>query len=702
MVLALKEYTKVMVTDLLTGASLREDWRLICLVLLFGLGILLRLEGWSFETSSSVATGTFALVVLACIPLKPSMRVWLYAFAAIILGTASAQYKLESIPTQSIDRETFVQISGVVKSIEYRQGRSTRLTLVVNEIDKETWLIGQNIRLIVRTEVPKSLDAGWLVSLSAVLRQPPGAIVPDGFDFTKYNQFKGIATQGFATSALIVEEKPNHYSQLGNYIENTRSRLSSKILARIDQPLGGIAVALITGQRQYIEPKTANVIRDAGLAHLLAISGLHMGLITGAAFFVFELLFASISGIALRIMPRKAAAIIAWAFALIYLGLSGAGTSTVRAFVMVTVAILAIMTDRRVFSLRSVAIAAFLILLINPDALFESGFQMSFAATIGIVVAYDYLALRRENNPHQSEKSDRNSFFKITLMYILGAAGTSFIAQVTVGPIGLYHFQTFSTVGIIANVVAIPLMAFLVMPAAFLAISFSIAGLELPFLTLMEYGLSVILELATALAAIPMSVISVTPYGVSLLVATTAALIMLMLWRNTLVLIIAIASVFLALMLDATKPADVLIDGAGNIIAMNGTDGLPVIIGGRRDGFRDDAWKRYWGHRQTASFSRLQRACASRGCQTEVKFKSQGSEDKQTLLVVSNSLETTRKACSSGHIVIASYTHKRYCRGATIFLSKQDIARYGPVGLWAENKDKSGRGVRYEWSNPPK
>lgn len=700
MVVKLQDYMKSMLTKHLNGASLREDWRLICLVLIFCLGILLRLEGLSFDTSTSLTVIFFVAIMMACIPFKPSARVWLYALAAFILGTASSQYKLESIPTKTIDREAFVQITGSVKSVEYRTGRPMRLTLVVKEIDKEKWLIGEKIRLNVRTEAPTHMDAGWLVSLNAVLRQPPGAIVPGGFDFGKYNTFNGIATQGFAASDVKVEDKTEGY-KLATYIENTRSRLSSKILTTIDQPLGGIAVALITGQRQYIEPKTADIIRDAGLAHLLAISGLHMGLITGAAFFVFELLFASIGGIALRVTPRKAAAIIAWLVALIYLGLSGAGTSTIRAFVMVSVAILAVMTDRRVFSLRSVAIAGFIILLLSPNALLASGFQMSFAATIGIVVAYDYLALRREKKSHQNQKSGRKHILKTILLYFFGAAGTSFIAQLAVGPIALYHFQTFSVVGIIANVVAIPLMAFLVMPAAFLAISFATLGLEAPFLIVMENGLRLILELATELAESPMSVISVSPFGVSLLIATSIALVLVMIWRSTLVLIIAILPVLLILMLDTTKPAGVLIAGTGNIVAVNTGEGPPAIVGGRRDGFRDDSWKRYWGYRQTSRFQNLERVCDSRGCQILARFRVLGSELKHVPLVVSNSLEQTRQACSLGHIVIASYTYRRYCRGAVQFLSKQDVEKYGPVGLWIENTAEGELRIKYEWSNPP-
>jgi len=681
-------------------SSLREDWRLICLVLIFSFGILLHLNGLSVKISSNALGIIFITLTLACFPLAPAARIWIFPIAAFVLGTASAQHKLEKIHPNTIERESFVQLSGFVNAVEYRPERPTRLTIEVDKINKEKWLRGQKIRISVRTKIPKQLDAGAHVSLNAVLSNPLGAIVPGGFDFGQYNRLKGIAAQGFAASSIRLESGIEHNTIFSDYLENTRSQVSSMILGKIEQPLGGVAVALITGQRQHILPETANIIRDAGLAHLLAISGLHMGLVTGAAFFVLEFMFAGISGLALRVTPRKAAAIFAWLFALIYLGLSGASTSTLRAFVMVSVAIIALLTDRRVFSLRSVAIAAFIILLFSPDALLGSGFQMSFAATIGIVVAYDYLALRRENTPEQQYSYNRKSYSRKASVYFLGAAGTSLIAQLAVGPIALYHFQTFSVVGIISNVVAIPLMAFLVMPAAFLAIFFSTMGLEEPFFAVMEGGLYLILEIATILAKSPMSVISTTPYGGTLLIATGLSLMVLMMWRSALALAVSVSLIAFALILDTKRPADVLLAGSGNIIAERSLDGNPAIIGGRRNGFRDDAWKRYWGHRINSNFQKLERSCDSRACKSLVHIPNGDQNIVQIPIVVSNSLETTREACSLSYIVIASYTHRRYCRGALKFLSKQDIERYGPVGLWVKENNTLGPKIIHQWSNP--
>ncbi len=691
---------KKLITGLRLATSPREDWRLIALVLVFAGGTLLKFLSSGFELDSGVLALTFAVLALGCILVPKELRSVLFPLAICLLGYTNAQFKLDQLPNQSVARETFVELSGLVTSIEYRTNRPTRLTMQIEDITKETWLLGRKVRLTVRTGFKTTPLAGQRVSLKAVLSQPPGAIVPDGFNFGRYNLFKGIAGQGFAVTEVAVESGLQTPNALQNYIENARSNLSRRVLDAIEQPLGGVAVALLTGQRQYMDAATANNLRDAGLAHLLAISGLHMGLLTGVAFFIFELLFAAINAISLRVTPRKLAAVFAWVVAVIYLGLSGASTSTIRAFIMVSIAIVAVLTDRRVLSLRSVAVAGFVILLISPDSIFSSGFQMSFAATIGIVVAYDYLQLWRQHRPAETTPYNRPGPIRIVLLYLGGAAATSLIAQLAVGPIALYHFQTFSLVGIVANVVAIPLMAFVVMPAAFLGIIFSSFGLEQPFMAVMEIGLFLITTMAEMLADHPNSIVTTTPYSNTLLLASGVAIMLILLWRSTVTLLAALSLLVITLITDDRRPADVLISGSGNIIAQQGGTEAAAIVGGRRNGFRDDAWKRYWGIRISENLAKLERSCDSRACKTIIKFVTSTGEVTTLPIVVSRSLGTTRQACGAGSIVVASYTHRNFCRGAAIFLASENIERYGPVGLWRHATGSDKPTINYKWSNP--
>lgn len=691
---------------------LHEDWRILLSVMAFAAGCTFIIATPIPRPSASVIFLTLGLATLPLFFFKQVRHPAMVPLFALVFGAAIAEYRLERLPNQQIERETFVSITGTTERIEYRTDRPARLTISVQTIDKEQWLTDKKIRLTVRTSIPETLKAGQPVSVRAVLSPSPGSIVPGGFDFTVHSRFQGIAAQGFAASAIEIDASQAPDGSFRNYLENRRTNVANRVLEIVAQPLGGIAVALITGQRQYMDPATANVLRDAGLAHLLAISGLHMGLITGVAFYIFELLFAAIPMIALRVTPRKLAAVAAWAFALSYLAMSGASTSTIRAFIMVSIGILAVLTDRRVISLRSIAIAALVILLFSPEAILAIGFQMSFAATIGIVVAYELITDFRRNATRrnatrrdaarQNRPAGRKSVPVKLLLYFGGAAGTSLVAQIAVAPIALYHFQAISLVGILANIIAVPLMAFVVMPAAFLSMVMGLVGLDALFLTLMEQGLNLIVALAQVLGEAPNSVFRAGPYSEWLLIATAGSLGLIMIWRHFSSVVVVMPAMVLCVSASMQKPADVLLDNGGRVIAGKITDNAIGITGGRRGGFRDLAWRRYWNLDQHGTITPLERKCDSRGCATSIALRKEGkTESVPITFVLSQSLETTRKACSEGQIVIASYTHRRHCRKPFLFLASEDIERLGPVGVWIDT-DSSTQKIGYRWSNPLK
>ena len=371
-----------------------------------------------------------------------------------------------------------------------------------------TWLGGKKVRLSVRTELPNNPSVDDLIEVRAVLSASAGRLVPDGFNFDRHNRFNGIAAQGFAVSPIVITEAKHHGGSFYGTLENWRTALAQRILQHLEQPIGGIAVALITGQRQYLDQTAANALRDAGLAHILAISGLHMGLITGAAFFLIELLLVTVYPVPGRWPVPKLAAVIAWFVGLGYLLISGMSVSTIRAFAMVTIAILAILTDRRVISLRSVSIAAAVVLVSSPDAIFSIGFQMSFAATMGIVVAYEaYTRMKNYDDGDGVTRQKGGQSWRGTLVqYIYLTAATSLVSQIAIAPIALYHFQSLSMIGIVANLIAVPLMAFVIMPSAFISLVLSLVGLEGLTLPLMGFGLSITLEMSNFLANLSFSV----------------------------------------------------------------------------------------------------------------------------------------------------------------------------------------------------
>lgn len=253
---------------------------------------------------------------------------------------------------------------------------------------------------------------------------------------------------------------------------------------------GGFAVAITTGARSAISQQALDDLRASNLAHLLAISGLHMGLLTGFVFGLLRVGFALVPPLALRIPARKLAAAGALAVASGYLALSGGNVATERAFVMVAVALGAIMVNRRAISLRAVAIAATIVLVLRPEALLGPGFQMSFAATTALVAVFGLM------------RDERITLGPKWLQPVLGVLLASGISGIATAPIGAAHFNAVSHYGLLANLLSVPVMGSVVVPAAVLALCLAPVGLDWIGLWVMGVGLRWILEVGAFVASL--------------------------------------------------------------------------------------------------------------------------------------------------------------------------------------------------------
>lgn len=634
--------------------KLHEDWRLISSALLFALGCAV---AFTFDLPDKTGLVSVIMGVVLVLAIFAAAEHWKSPFvlsALFFLGTGIGELHKDRLPNIELERETFVDISGHIQSVEHRIAAPLRLRISVVESDKLQELAGEDVQISVRTDYPFSLATGNAVTFSAILEPHSGPMVPGGFDFALNHRFKGIALRGFAVSPIEIHPTmaPNNgfFTRLANY----RNNLSERILSTLSQPTSGVAVALITGQRQHLDRTTANILRDAGLAHLLAISGLHMGLITGVAFFLLEFLLAAVPGFALRYPTRKLAALGAWATAVVYLLLSGAGISTLRAFVMVSVALLAVVTDRRVLSLRSVALAAMAILALSPQAILSISFQMSFAATIGLIVFYGSVSRQGQGRQQSPQNSTIQRRIHSLARFVAATALTSLVAQVAIAPIALFHFQALSVIGILANILAVPLMAFIVMPAAFLSLVLIPLGLDALLLGVMSFGLEWIIDLSSFLIEFPLSVIRAGPFFPEILLVTFLLFASLMLIRLQWIPL-AISLLFVvAVVLMQKSTAVILIDNEGRIIAAKSDSHEFRVIGGRRSGFRDEIWMRYWNMPLSAPTEKLDRNCNDRGCITNIPAP---TEIVPNLIIVrSFSMEVVRSACNAGQIVIAPMT----------------------------------------------
>jgi competence protein ComEC len=371
------------------------------------------------------------------------------ALLAATLGVAAAKLRTEAVRAPVLQSQLqgqpqghgrALEVHGRLELIEPRAGKGQRLTIRVTALEKhEAHAWPARVRVVTRAE-NAALKPGDAVRLRATLNPPPGPSLPGDYDFARAAWFKGLGAVGYADAAAEIDADapgPTLAQHASAAIARVRQAIGQRILAALPGETGAIANALITGERGGISEETNQAFRDSGLFHILSISGLHMVIMAGAVFLCIRVVLAAIPAIALCYPIKKWAAAGAMLGAFGYLLISGAEFATVRSYIMISIMFLAVLLDRPAMALRNVALAALAILVLWPESLLDAGFQMSFAAVVALVSAYEALRLRAA----ERDGTARRGWFAATLVFLGGILTTTLIASLAVAPFGIYHFR---------------------------------------------------------------------------------------------------------------------------------------------------------------------------------------------------------------------------------------------------------------------
>lgn len=349
--------------------------------------------------------------------------------------------------------------------------------------------------------------------------------MPGAYDFQRSLYFAGIGGTGFALGGaekISGNGASNNASNnggaigsqmsLGQMWQRMRQTISTRIRGAIGGDTGAVAAALITGDRSAISKPVLQAFRDSGIAHLLAISGLHVGLVAGLLFFGLRALLALVPALALTYPIKKWAAFFAICGAFFYALLAGATIPTQRAFVMIGLVLPAVIFDRQGISMRLVAIAACVILLFRPESMLGPSFQMSFAAVVALIAAYEGwgrdLRARTDSN-----------WRKRAILYLAGIALTTVIATIATAPFAVHHFNRIAVLGLAANIAAVPIATLWIMPFAILGMFLMPLGLEKFALIPMGWGIDTVIGVAQFVASQEAAVIAVGALPVAGLIA---------------------------------------------------------------------------------------------------------------------------------------------------------------------------------------
>ncbi|MBM2322723.1 MULTISPECIES: ComEC/Rec2 family competence protein [Marivita] len=497
------------------------------------------------------------------------------AVAMVALGLELAGTRAHLVAGPVIDWRYYGPVTGRVVDIDRSASDALRITL------DRVWLTNvplaetpTRVRLSLHSKILGiAPEPGQTISTTAHLGPPGGAVEPGGFDFRRHAWFLRLGAVGYTRVPLVLWEEAGH----DRFIFQTRMAISSRVQTALPGETGAFATAIITGDRSAIPQPVLQALRDTNLAHLLAISGLHMGLVSAFAFAVLRLGLL-LTPIGQRWPIKKIAAAGALVVAAVYLALSGGNVATERAFVMVAVMLLAIMVDRRAISLRAVALAAMIVLALRPEAMIGPGFQMSFAATTALVAVFGAIRDSRHDLP-------RHRILRGVASVVMSSA----VAGAATAPFAMAHFNQIAQFGLVANLLTVPLMGILVIPAAVLGILLMPFGLEALGLIPMGLGLEWILHIAQSLALWDGAVRPVMTPGTVVLPLITLGGLFVVLWQGRARLLgLVPLCVAVALWINAERPKVLVAEGGALVGVM--TDRGRALSRSKGSGFIAEVW----------------------------------------------------------------------------------------------------------------
>lgn len=593
----------------------------------------------------------------------------------ICSGFLAANLRTSLIATPVIEKKIGpVDIIGSVISIEkLEEGDGSRLVLADLDIeDLSADKTPRKIRMRLRKGLG-DIKIGQRIKILALLNAPSAPIIPEGFDFRRYLYFQGIGAVGFIYNApeIIQDVNISIWS-----VESLRHYIAKQIIANLTPEQSSIALALIVGQKNSLSDEDKQAVRDAGMAHMLAISGLHVGFVAGAMFFFLRLLLSLFPNFALTYSIKNIAAVFAFCGAIFYMFLAGSTVPTQRAVLMIGIVFLAIIIDRSPISLRLVAFAALVVLIIAPESLLSASFHMSFAAVICLI--YFYEITRR----YWMKWNAQAGWHRKVLLYFIGVCMTTLVASIATAPFALYHFGQVSYLGSLANFVAVPLLAFVILPFALISLVFMVFGLAYWPLQIVGLGIDYMLDIAYWAASLPAAVVRMSAWSFESFVILVLSCLFVIMWKGWGKLA-ALPLIAVAIMMaqNMIQP-DILVSSTHKLFAFKQKEGALHVSSRRNERFVRKNWEKYYGLEEKSAkllpYKGGERdisdfyTCGESGCRFDINGK------KVSFI---RDFYAQLQECAWADIIISAQPMHYNCK-AGLVIDKFDSWKNGAYAVW--------------------
>ena len=634
----------------------------------------------------------------------------LAGLCAFFTGQLSAGLRAARVAAPVLDHVRIATVEGYIEQMDFRP-TGARFILRVSAAEglrpEET---PYRVRLSTRRAPP--FGAGTYVSLKARLLPPSRASLPGGYDFARDAWFAGLGAVGNALGKIEVVDPPDPPDfLLGSMMAIDRGR--NVLALRIDRIVGGdagaIAAAMVTGKRDLLSEEAKDVIREAGIFHIITISGVQMTLVAAIFFVGLRRLLALSRTLALRYPIKKWSAGVAMLAAIVYDVATGSRVGTERALFMTLIMLAAVLLDRQALTMRNLAIAALIVILIEPEAITGASFQLSFAAVAALVAVYEArmeaLAREREDlyaaRPHKNGAWQR--LFQSLGAWVRGGPGglffATFCATSATASFMAYDFHELSPYVLLGNPLTLSIIEIFAIPGAILGTLLYPLGLDIWVWHYVGAGISFIMWAAHIVGTLPAATIHLPAFAPWSIIFLTLAVLSIVLWRTMFLRATAIPLAAVGLYGAVSGPSfDVAVAPSGDAVALRSEHGRLEVIGPRPSAFGMEQWLRADADGRAAAEAHQRSACDKIGCVGRL------ADGRSVALVLDKA--GFAEDCTRAHVLVTPLFAPTGC-AAPIVIDRDRLKQTGALALTFDEEGARTSTARAPeedrpWSRAPK
>ena len=606
--------------------------------------------------------------------------------AALLFGFLCGELRRWRIDAPVLDRPHILSLSGVVEEVDMLPHGARFILHVMQAADTAGQPLAadicpQHVRLSLREGI--HLAAGDTIRVLARLLPPARASIPHGYDFSRAAYFSGLGAVGSVLGRVetLAPVNVSLTEQIRFALDRSRNRLADRVNAIIGGEEGAIAAAMVTGKRMLLTEDALDVIRQAGIFHIITISGVQMTLVAGMVFWISRRILAFSTDMALRYPIKKAAACIAIAGALVYDCGTGSRVGTERALFMTLIVLGAILFDRQALTMRNLGFAVLAVVILEPEAIAGASFQLSFAAVAALIALqearYRAVNVMQHDAPLHPPASKDRSLFTHLMIWVEGGQKllvSTFCATLATASFMAANFHDLSPYVLIGNPLTLAVIEFFAVPGALIGALLYPLGLDSLVWTYVGAGIRLVLWAARLIGSAPGSTVHLHDFAPWALPFLSLAVLNMVIWRGWVFRALAVPCALIGLAgAYIGAPFDIVIPPTGDSLALRQPDGRLAVIGRHPSVFAATQWLAADGDgRNLGQATSPTQLCDATACVQQ----GQGS----LKVSVVNDMRAFEEDCLRADIIVSNLQAPSGCKAPWVFDSVR-LASMGAITL---------------------